>query len=119
MVGNKYWNTEAFLDEISAAHKPIDQVTAEAPELITNVRTLHQMVIEKATVAADVTLWRRLQGAPSVRELGCEHVPSVGASPTLCPARVRTRVAPAPGTQHPLGHTLSSPQHGVLAGLRS
>lgn len=56
MVGNKYWNTEAFLDEISAAHKPIDQVTAEAPELITNVRTLHQMVIEKATGAADVTL---------------------------------------------------------------
>ena len=60
MVGNKYWNTEAFLDEISAAHKPIDQVTAEAPELVTNVCTLHQMVIEKATSTPNVALRRRL-----------------------------------------------------------
>jgi len=68
MVGNKYRNTEAFLDEISVAHKPIDQVMAEAAGLVTNVRTLHQMVIEKATSTADVALRRRLQGATSVRK---------------------------------------------------
>ena len=112
MVGNKYRNTEAFLNEISAANKPIDQVMAEAAELVTNVRTLHQMVIEKATSTADVASRRRLRGATFLRELGYERVPSVGASPTLCPARVRARVVPstqhpAPGTQHPAPKTLS------------
>ena len=119
MVGNKYRNTEAFLDEISVAHKAIDQVMAEAAELVTNVRTLHQMVIEKVTSTPDVALRRRLQGAISVRELGRDRVPSVGASPTLCPARVRTRVAPAPSPQHQHPAPAPSRAHPQLAAARS
>ena len=97
-VGIKYRPTEVFLDEISAAHKPIDQVMAEASELVTNVRALLQMLIEKAASTADVALRRRLRGATSVRELGRELDPSLGASSTLCPERARARLAPAPST---------------------
>ena len=79
MVGSKYRNTEAFLDEILAAHKAIDQMMAEAAELVINVRTLHQMVIEKATSTADVALRRRLQGAISGREP--DPVPGTGSYP--------------------------------------
>ena len=120
-VGIKYRHTEVFLDEISAAHKPIDQVMAKASELVTNLRTLLQMLIEKAASTADVALRRRLRGATSVRELGRELVPSLDASSTLCPARARARVAPAPSTQDParFRNTLISPKLGVLAGRRS
>ena len=44
MVGIEYRDTEAFLDEIPAAYKPIDQVMADASELVTIVHTLHQIV---------------------------------------------------------------------------
>lgn len=44
MVGIEYRDTEAFLDEIPAAYKPIDQVMADAAELVTIVHTLHQIV---------------------------------------------------------------------------
>lgn len=44
MVGIEYRDTEAFLDEIPAAYKPIDQVMADASDLVTIVHTLHQIV---------------------------------------------------------------------------
>ena len=114
-VGIKYRHAEAFLDEIPAALKLIDQVMAEASELVTNLRTLLQMLIEKAASTADVALRRRLRGATSVRELGRELVPSLDASSTLCPARARARVAPAPSTQHPGPSSLSEHPHFAQA----
>ena len=44
MAGIEYRDTEAFLDEIPAAYKPIDQVMADVSELVTIVHTLHQIV---------------------------------------------------------------------------
>lgn len=44
MVGIEYRDTEAFLDEIPAAYKPIDQVMADASDLVSIVHTLHQIV---------------------------------------------------------------------------
>ncbi|CAN5523303.1 RtcB family protein [soil metagenome] len=44
MVGIEYRDTEAFLDEIPAAYKPIDEVMADASDLVSIVHTLHQIV---------------------------------------------------------------------------
>ncbi len=44
MVGIEYRDTDAFIDEIPAAYKPIDQVMADAAELVTVRHTLRQLV---------------------------------------------------------------------------
>ncbi|PYY32298.1 RtcB family protein [Curtobacterium sp. MCJR17_055] len=44
MTGIEYRDTDAFLDEIPAAYKPIDQVMADAADLVTVRHTLRQIV---------------------------------------------------------------------------
>ena len=44
MVGIEYRDTDAFIDEIPAAYKPIDQVMADAADLVTVRHTLRQLV---------------------------------------------------------------------------
>lgn len=44
MVGIEYRDTDAFLDEIPGAYKPIDQVMADASELVSIRHTLRQVV---------------------------------------------------------------------------
>lgn len=44
MVGIEYRETDAFIDEIPAAYKPIDQVMADASDLVTIRHTLRQIV---------------------------------------------------------------------------
>lgn len=44
MVGIEYRDTDAFLDEIPAAYKPIDVVMRDADDLVDVVHTLHQIV---------------------------------------------------------------------------
>lgn len=44
MVGIEYRDTDAFLDEIPQAYKPIDRVMADAAELVTVRHTLRQIV---------------------------------------------------------------------------
>ena len=44
MAGIEYRDTDAFLDEIPAAYKPIDQVMADAADLVTVRHTLRQIV---------------------------------------------------------------------------
>lgn len=44
MTGIEYRDTDAFLDEIPAAYKPIDQVMADAGDLVTIRHTLRQVV---------------------------------------------------------------------------
>ena len=44
MAGIEYRDTDAFLDEIPAAYKPIDQVMADADDLVTIRHTLRQIV---------------------------------------------------------------------------
>ncbi len=44
MVGIEYRDTDAFIDEIPAAYKPIDQVMADAADLVRIVHTLRQIV---------------------------------------------------------------------------
>ncbi|WP_203136149.1 RtcB family protein [Microbacterium sp. JZ31] len=44
MRGIEYRDTEAFLDEIPAAYKPIDRVMADAADLVTIRHTLRQLV---------------------------------------------------------------------------
>jgi len=44
MEGIEYRDTDAFLDEIPAAYKPIDQIMADAAELVTIRHTLRQIV---------------------------------------------------------------------------
>jgi tRNA-splicing ligase RtcB len=44
MTGIEYRDTDAFLDEIPAAYKPIDVVMRDADELVEIVHTLHQIV---------------------------------------------------------------------------
>jgi tRNA-splicing ligase RtcB len=44
MAGIEYRDTDAFLDEIPAAYKPIDQVMADAVDLVTVRHTLRQVV---------------------------------------------------------------------------
>ncbi len=44
MVGIEYRDTDAFLDEIPQAYKPIDQVMADADDLVTVRHTLRQIV---------------------------------------------------------------------------
>jgi len=44
MTGIEYRDTDAFLDEIPAAYKPIDQVMADAADLVTIRHTLRQIV---------------------------------------------------------------------------
>ena len=44
MVGIEYRDTDAFLDEIPAAYKPIDQVMADAADLVEVRHTLRQIV---------------------------------------------------------------------------
>ena len=44
MVGIEYRDTDAFLDEIPAAYKPIDQVMADAADLASVRHTLRQLV---------------------------------------------------------------------------
>jgi len=44
MAGIEYRDTPAFLDEIPAAYKPIDQVMADASELVSIRHTLRQLV---------------------------------------------------------------------------
>ena len=43
-IGIKYRRTEAFLTDISANDKPINQVVADASELAAILLTLHQIV---------------------------------------------------------------------------
>ena len=44
MVGIEYRDTDAYIGEIPAAHKSIDQVMADAAELGSSRRTLRQFV---------------------------------------------------------------------------
>jgi tRNA-splicing ligase RtcB (3'-phosphate/5'-hydroxy nucleic acid ligase) len=44
MHGIEYRDTDAFIDEIPAAYKPIDVVMADAADLVTVTHTLHQLV---------------------------------------------------------------------------
>ena len=44
MVGIEYRDTDAFIDEIPAAYKPIDQVMADAGDLVAVRHTLRQIV---------------------------------------------------------------------------
>jgi tRNA-splicing ligase RtcB (3'-phosphate/5'-hydroxy nucleic acid ligase) len=44
MVGIEYRDTDAFIDEIPAAYKPIDQVMTDAASLVTIRHTLRQLV---------------------------------------------------------------------------
>jgi tRNA-splicing ligase RtcB len=44
MTGIEYRDTDAFLDEIPAAYKPIDQVMADASDLVSVRHTLRQLV---------------------------------------------------------------------------
>jgi tRNA-splicing ligase RtcB len=44
MVGIEYRDTDAFIDEIPAAYKPIDQVMADADSLVRVRHTLRQIV---------------------------------------------------------------------------
>ncbi|AJM77298.1 RtcB family protein [Rathayibacter toxicus] len=44
MAGIEYRDTDAFIDEIPAAYKPIDRVMADAAELVEIRHTLHQLV---------------------------------------------------------------------------
>jgi tRNA-splicing ligase RtcB (3'-phosphate/5'-hydroxy nucleic acid ligase) len=44
MVGIEYRDTDAFIDEIPAAYKPIDQVMADAADLVRVRHTLRQIV---------------------------------------------------------------------------
>jgi tRNA-splicing ligase RtcB (3'-phosphate/5'-hydroxy nucleic acid ligase) len=44
MEGIEWRRTGAFLDEIPAAHKPIDQVMADATDLVEVRHTLRQIV---------------------------------------------------------------------------
>lgn len=44
MVGIEYRDTDAFIDEIPAAYKPIDQVMADAADLVEVRHTLRQVV---------------------------------------------------------------------------
>lgn len=44
MTGIEYRDTDAFLDEIPAAYKPIDRVMADAADLVTVRHTLRQLV---------------------------------------------------------------------------
>ena len=44
MTGIEYRDTDAFIDEIPAAYKPIDQVMADATDLVEIRHTLHQIV---------------------------------------------------------------------------
>ena len=44
MVGIEYRDTDAFIDEIPQAYKPIDQVMADAADLVTVRHTLRQLV---------------------------------------------------------------------------
>ena len=44
MVGIEFRDTDAFLDEIPQAYKPIDQVMADASPLVSIRHTLHQIV---------------------------------------------------------------------------
>ncbi len=44
MVGIEYRDTDAFLDEIPAAYKPIDRVMADADDLVSVRHTLRQLV---------------------------------------------------------------------------
>ncbi len=44
MAGIEYRRTDAFIDEIPAAYKDIDQVMADAADLVEIRHTLHQIV---------------------------------------------------------------------------
>ncbi len=44
MVGIEYRDTDAFIDEIPQAYKPIDQVMADAGPLVEVRHTLRQLV---------------------------------------------------------------------------
>ena len=44
MVGIEYRDTAAFVDEIPAAYKDIDQVMADAADLVEVRHTLHQLI---------------------------------------------------------------------------
>jgi tRNA-splicing ligase RtcB len=44
MVGIEYRDSDAFIDEIPAAYKDIDQVMADASDLVEIRHTLHQLV---------------------------------------------------------------------------
>lgn len=44
MIGIEYRDTDAFIDEIPQAYKPIDQVMADADDLVTVRHTLRQLV---------------------------------------------------------------------------
>lgn len=44
MEGIEYRDTDAFIDEIPSAYKPIDQVMADASDLVEIKHTLHQIV---------------------------------------------------------------------------
>jgi tRNA-splicing ligase RtcB len=49
MTGIEFRDTEAFLDEIPAAYKDIDQVMADAAQLVRVEHTLRQLVNVKGT----------------------------------------------------------------------
>lgn len=47
MVGIEYTDSDAFIDEIHAAYKDIDQVMADAADLVEIRHTLRQVVTVK------------------------------------------------------------------------
>nr|BFF10214.1 hypothetical protein GCM10025699_15170 [Microbacterium flavescens] len=44
MAGIEFRDTDAFIDEIPQAYKPIDQVMADAADLVSIRHTLRQLV---------------------------------------------------------------------------
>jgi len=48
MAGIEYRDTDAFIDEIPDAYKPIDVVMQDAADLVEIRHTLHQLVNVKA-----------------------------------------------------------------------
>lgn len=44
MAGIEYRDTDAFIDEIPQAYKPIDRVMTDAEDLVTVRHTLRQLV---------------------------------------------------------------------------
>ncbi len=49
MVGIEYRDSDAFIDEIPGAYKPIEQVMVDAADLVTVVHELHQLVNVKGS----------------------------------------------------------------------
>ena len=67
MVGIEYRDTDAFIDEIPSAYKPIDQIMADAADLVEVRHVLRQIVNVKGTDPAPRSV---LSGIPGIRAGG-------------------------------------------------